>query len=180
MWGRSAQPLAGDRDNGAVSESPDVLIIGGGLIGLAIAWRASALGLRVTVIDPHPGEGASWAAAGMLAPVSEAHFGKEPLTRLNLAAAEAYPAFIEELEAETGASCGYRRCGALVVGFDADDMRVLDDLAQLQRRLGLAFERLGGRACRELEPMLAPSTPSEGSTPATPARAARPARRGWR
>jgi glycine oxidase len=157
MWGRSAQPLAGDRDNGAVSESPDVLIIGGGLIGLAIAWRASALGLRVTVIDPHPGEGASWAAAGMLAPVSEAHFGKEPLTRLNLAAAEAYPAFIEELEAETGASCGYRRCGALVVGFDADDMRVLDDLAQLQRRLGLAFERLGGRACRELEPMLAPA-----------------------
>jgi glycine oxidase len=140
-----------------VSESPDVLIVGGGLIGLAIAWRASALGLRVTVADPHPGEGASWAAAGMLAPVSEAHFGEEALTRLHLASAEAYPAFIEELEAETGAGCGYRRCGALVVGFDADDMRVLDDLAQLQRRLGLAFDRLSGRACRELEPMLAPA-----------------------
>jgi glycine oxidase len=140
-----------------MSESPDALVIGGGLIGLAIAWRASALGLRVTVVDPHPGEGASWAAAGMLAPVSEAHFGEEALTRLNLAAAEAYPAFIAELEAETGMACAYRPCGALVVGFDADDMRALDDLAQLQRHLGLEVERLSGRGCRELEPMLAPA-----------------------
>ncbi|MGO8687223.1 MAG: glycine oxidase ThiO [Candidatus Dormibacteria bacterium] len=138
-------------------ERPDALVIGGGLIGLAIAWRASVRGLRVTVVDPHPGEGASWAAAGMLAPVSEAHFGEDALTRLNVAGAAAYPAFIAELEAETDVACGYRRCGTLMVGLDADDMRVLDDVAGLQRGLGQPVERLGGRACRELEPMLSPA-----------------------
>ncbi len=140
-----------------MSESPDVLIVGGGLIGLAIAWRASGHGLRVTVIDPHPGRGASWAAAGMLAPVSEAHHGEEALIRLNMAAAEAYPDFVDELEAETEVPVGYRRCGTLMVGFDADDVRALHDVAALQGSLGLAVERLSGRACRELEPMLTPS-----------------------
>lgn len=140
-----------------MSGRPDVVIVGGGLVGLGIAWRASARGLRATVIDPHPGEGSSWAAAGMLAPVTEAHFGEEALIRLNVAAADAYPQFVDELEAETGMGCGYRRCGTLVVGFDADDTRALDDLAEFQRGLGLAVERLGSRGCRELEPMLAPS-----------------------
>ena len=140
-----------------MSESPDALIVGGGLIGLAIAWRASAHGLRVTVIDPDPGRGASWAAAGMLAPVSEAHHGEEALIRLNVAAAGAYAAFVEELEAETEIPVGYRRCGTLMVGFDADDVRALGDVATLQEGLGLQVERLGGRACRELEPMLATS-----------------------
>jgi glycine oxidase len=140
-----------------MSESPDALIVGGGLIGLAIAWRASTHGLRVTVIDPHPGRGASWAAAGMLAPVSEAHHGEEALIRLNVAAAEAYPAFVEELEAETEVPVGYRRCGTLMVGFDADDVRALGDIAAHQESLGLPVLRLGGRACRELEPMLTPS-----------------------
>jgi glycine oxidase len=138
-------------------ESPDAVIIGGGLIGMAIAWRASVHGLQVVVVDPHPGEGASWAAAGMLAPVTEAHFGEEALTRLNVAAAAAYPGFIAELEAETDVACGYRRCGTLTVGFDADDMRVLDDFAALQRGLGLQLDRLSARACRELEPMLSPA-----------------------
>ena len=141
---------------GPVSERADVVIVGGGLVGLGIAWRASALGLRVTVVDPHPGAGSSWAAAGMLAPVTESHFGEEALIRLNLAAADAYPAFVEELEAETGMGCGYRRCGTLVLGFDADDTRALDDLAEFQRGLGMAVERLSGGACREMEPMLAP------------------------
>jgi glycine oxidase len=140
-----------------MKESPDAVVIGGGLIGLAVAWRASALGLRVVVLDPHPGEGASFAAAGMLAPVTGAHPGEDRLTRLNVAAAATYPAFVAELEAETEVACGYRRCGTLTVGFDADDMRVLDDVAELQRGLGLQVDRLGARACRELEPMLSPA-----------------------
>jgi glycine oxidase len=135
---------------------PDALVIGGGAIGLGIAWRASLLGSRVTVVDPSPGEGASWAAAGMLAPVTEAHFGEEALIRLNLAAAAAYPSFVEALEEETGLSCGYRRCGTLAVALDADDARALDDLAAFQRSLGLLVEGLSGRDCRSLEPMLAP------------------------
>jgi glycine oxidase len=139
-----------------MTESPDAVVIGGGVIGLGIAWQAAIRGLRTAVVDPDPGGGASWAAAGMLAPVSEAHFGEEPLIRLTVAAAGSYPAFIRALEAETGMDCGYLRSGTLALGLDADDLRVLDDLVQLQLSLGLDVERLSGRECRSLEPMLAP------------------------
>ena len=73
----------------------DLVVVGGGVIGLAVAWRAAAAGHRVTVVDPAPGPGASWAAAGMLAPVGEAHFGEDALTRLNVAAARAWPDFAQ-------------------------------------------------------------------------------------
>jgi len=55
----------------------------------ADSWRARLRGLEVTVVDPDPGQGASWLAAGMLAPVSEAHYGEEALLALNLASAPA-------------------------------------------------------------------------------------------
>ena len=60
----------------------DVLVVGGGIVGLTAAWRASRAGLRVTVLDPAPGDGATHAAAGMLAPVTEADFGEEAALRL--------------------------------------------------------------------------------------------------
>jgi glycine oxidase len=58
-----------------MSQQPatDVVVVGGGVIGLAIAWRAAGAGMTVTVVDQAPGRGASWAAAGMLAPVTEVH-----------------------------------------------------------------------------------------------------------
>ena len=62
-----------------MSTPADALIIGGGVIGLAIAWRAAQRGLRVTVCDPAPGRGASHAAAGMLTPVSEASYAEREL-----------------------------------------------------------------------------------------------------
>ena len=55
---------------------PSVVVIGGGVIGLSLAWRAAQRGLAVTVADPDPGKGASYAAAGMLAPVTEAAYGE--------------------------------------------------------------------------------------------------------
>jgi glycine oxidase len=139
-----------------MTQDADAIVVGAGVIGLGIAWQAARRGLRVAVVDGHPGEGASWAAAGMLAPVTEAHFGEQALLRLNVAAAGAYPAFIQELEAATGMECGYRRSGTLAVGLDGDDLRVLDDLVRYQRSLGLDAEPLSGRECRSLEPMLAP------------------------
>src|SRR5487761_1238208 len=103
------------------SSSPDLLVIGAGIIGLASAWTVARAGAEVTVVDPDPGSGASFAAAGMIAPVSEAHFGEEALLQLNLRSARAWPAFADELEAATGAEIGYRRHGTLAVGFDAGD-----------------------------------------------------------
>ena len=87
----------------------DVVVVGGGVIGLGIAWRAAQAGITVTVVDQAPGRGASWAAAGMLAPVTEVHYGEQPLLRLNLDAAASWPAFAAELEAASGRGIGYRR-----------------------------------------------------------------------
>jgi len=134
----------------------DVIVAGGGVIGLGIAWRAAAAGLRVVVCDDAPGRAASWAAAGMLAPVTEVHYGEDALLALNLDAARRYPGFVAELEELTGLDAGYRRCGTLMVARDADDLAALADLAGFQRRAGLEAERLASRACRELEPRLSP------------------------
>ena len=60
----------------------DVVVAGGGLIGLATAWRARLHGLAVTVVDDAPGSGASHVAAGMLAPVAEASYGEGRLLAL--------------------------------------------------------------------------------------------------
>ena len=62
----------------------DVAVIGGGVIGHGIAWEASRSGRSVVLIDDAPGSGASWAAAGMLAPVSELHYQEEALLELML------------------------------------------------------------------------------------------------
>lgn len=135
----------------------DVVIVGGGIIGLASAWRAAQRGLRVSVVDPDPGVGASYVAAGMLAPVTEVHYGEEPMLRLTLESAARYPSFVAELEDVTVSQVGYRRCGMLAVALDAGDRAVLDDLGAFQHRLGLDVESKSGRECRRLEPLLAPS-----------------------
>jgi glycine oxidase len=135
----------------------DVVVVGGGVVGLGIAWRARLAGLSVTLVDPAPGKGASWAAAGMLAPVTEVHYGEEGLLGLNLASAGRYPSFVAELEEATGRVVGYRPCGTLAVAADADDRALLDDLHAFQARLRLASERLSARECRQLEPSLAPN-----------------------
>ena len=138
----------------------DVVIVGAGVIGLAVAWRAARRGVRVALVDPEPGSGASHAAAGMLAPVTEAHYGEERLLRLNLASARRYPEFVAELEEVSGTSAGYSAHGTLAVAFDSGDRAVLADLAEFHQRLGLASEPLTGRECRSHEPLLAPDVQS--------------------
>ncbi|MEU8696731.1 glycine oxidase ThiO [Streptomyces sp. NPDC048680] len=134
----------------------DVLVIGGGIIGLVTAWRSAQRGLATAVADPDPGGGAARVAAGMLAAVTELHYGEEMLLGLNLASAARYPAFAAELEAASGQDIGYRACGTLAVALDTDDRAHLRELHELQRRSGLESEWLTGRECRRLEPMLAP------------------------
>jgi glycine oxidase len=135
----------------------DVLVVGGGIIGLAVAWRSAQRGLSVTVLDPDPGHGANLVAAGMLAPVTELQYGEEALLRLGIASNARYADFVAELtEAAGGLDTGYRRCGTLAVALDADDRAELREVHAFQQRLGLATEWLTGRECRRLEPMLAP------------------------
>jgi len=134
--------------------TPDVVVAGGGLVGLAVAWRAALRGLAVTVVDDAPGTGASWAAAGMLAPVTEASYGEERLTAFARASLERYPSFVAELEEASGLPVGLRTAGTLLVGFDEDDVRVLADLSAYHRELGLDAERLTPREARRREPAL--------------------------
>ncbi|WP_046734212.1 glycine oxidase ThiO [Streptomyces humi] len=138
------------------SHTSDVLVIGGGIIGLVTAWRAAQRGLVTVVADPAPGGGAAQVAAGMLAAVTELHYGEQTLLGLNLASARRYPGFAAELTELTGQDLGYRRCGTLAVALDADDRAHLRELHTLQRESGLESEWLSGRECRRLEPMLAP------------------------
>jgi glycine oxidase len=133
-----------------------VVVVGAGIIGLAVAWRAAATGRRVTLVDAAPASGASAVAAGMLAPVTEVHHGEEPLLQLTVAGARRWPGFAAELERATGQDLGYRRDGTLLVAFDADDKRVLDDLHRLYEQLGLAVTPLRSREVRAREPLLAP------------------------
>lgn len=137
----------------------DVVLIGGGAIGLAVAWkmRSTASDVSVTVVDPDPGSGASGVAAGMLAPVTEVHYGEEALLSLNLASASMYESWVGELEDFTGLPTGYRRSETLVAARDLDDNIALDHLFDFQRSLGLDVQRVRGRECRKLEPGLAPN-----------------------
>ena len=138
------------------THTSDVVVVGGGIIGLVTAWRAAQRGLATTVVDPVPGGGAAQVAAGMLAAVTELHHGEQTLLGLNLESARRYPDFVAELTELTGHDLGYRRCGTLAVALDADDRAELRELHALQQRSGLESEWLSGRECRRLEPMLAP------------------------
>ncbi len=129
----------------------DVVVVGAGAIGLASAWSLARSGQTVTLLDPDPLHGATWAAAGMLAPVSEASFGEVELTALNVAAVADFLDFAEQLDVEIGV----RTEGTMVVAFNADDKAELDRLSDYRESLGLPTRRLGGREARRLEPYLA-------------------------
>lgn len=138
--------------------SYDVVVVGGGAIGLCCAWRLAQAGAKTVVLDrAEPPAGATRVAAGMLAPIGELAFGEPELLRMTIAGAEVYPGFVAELEAATGLSSGYARHGALHVALDRDEASELRRVHDLQRSLGLGAEWLPPRRCRELEPGLTPS-----------------------
>ncbi len=142
------------------SRSFDVAVVGAGVIGLAVGWRAAERGLRVVVLERggEPARETSSVAAGMLAPISEALATELPLMRLGMASAAAYPEFVDQLtEASKGADLGYLRCGTLLAARDADEAESLARELELRQSLGLPVNRLRGSEARRLEPALAPT-----------------------
>ena len=132
------------------SEQHDVAVVGGGVIGLAVAWRAAQRGLRTLVLDA--GEDGAWRyAAGMLAPVTELEFGERELLGLGLRALDGFPGFCAELGVELHLN------GTLVVARDRDEAEELEQLLEYRRKLGLAVERLRPSQARRAEPALAPT-----------------------
>jgi glycine oxidase len=141
------------------SSSSDVVVVGAGAIGLAIAWRLAQRGLRVTVLErgDAPGIGTSSVAAGMLAPISETIATELPLMRLGLASVAAYPEFVDELREASQADPGYLRCGTLLAARDGDEAEALTRELALRQSLGLAVTRLRSSEARRIEPALAPT-----------------------
>lgn len=137
----------------------DVAVVGGGIIGLAVGWRAQQHGLRTLLLerDAHVARGATHAAAGMLAPVSEAHVAERELLALGLASAARYPGFTDELAQATPLDPGFLCCGTLAVARDRDEAEALDRERAMRAELGLEVERLLGREARRREPGLAPT-----------------------
>lgn len=140
----------------------DVAVIGGGIIGLGIAHEARRLGRSVVLIDPAPASGATFAAAGMLAPVSELHYQEEDLLDLMVESSRLWPGFINSI----GGATGYRTTPTLAVGADAADRRALADLRLVQVAAGLGVEPLGLREARTREPLLSPGISSAFEIPA--------------
>ncbi|HEX9086272.1 MAG TPA: FAD-dependent oxidoreductase, partial [Arthrobacter sp.] len=91
--GTAAATAAASADDAEARKYYDVAVIGGGVVGHGIAWAARRSGRSVALIDDAPGSGASWAAAGMLAPVSELHYQEEALLELMLESSRLWPAF---------------------------------------------------------------------------------------
>jgi glycine oxidase len=132
--------------------------VGGGVIGLACAWELSRNGHDVTVVAPAPGrDGASWVAAGLLAPVTEAQFGESAHTTLLIEGWRRWPDFARALEAAAGHRIGYDTTGTVTVALDASDRASLDDLLAYQHSLGLAAHRRSASELRRLVPALSPS-----------------------
>lgn len=147
----------------------DALIVGGGVIGMSIAWRAAEQGLSVVIADPQPGHGATHAAAGMLTPIAEAAYAEREIFALGQESLRRYPSFISELQGVTGLPTGFRQAGTLQVAYDSDDLALLAETRVLQESFGVHLEQLSARDCREAEPMLDPSVrggllaPDDGS-----------------
>lgn len=142
-------------------DAVDVAVIGAGVVGLGIAWQAARSGRTVAVIDPAPATGATYAAAGMLAPISELHYDEEELLDLTLASAALYPGFVAAL----GTGTGYLPTRTLTVAADAADRRALTDLRLLQEANGLDVRPVSIRSAREAEPMLSASISAAFSVP---------------
>jgi glycine oxidase len=142
------------------SERTDVVVVGGGIIGLAVAWRLCQRGISVELLERDgTGEGTSRVAAGMLAPVAEVEFGEagRRVLDLGLRSAQMWPSFAAELQQASGIELALLRTGTLLVARDEDEARELERQLAFRRSLGLRVARLRASEAREREPALAPT-----------------------
>lgn len=123
-----------------------VRILGAGIVGLSVADELIRRGHDVTVVDPAPGSGASYAAAGMLSPAGEAWYGEESLTRLCLSSLALWPGFAARL----GVPVHTR--GTLLVGLDAGDVQQVERQLSVLDLAGVPYERLLRRELLAREP----------------------------
>lgn len=132
-----------------------VAVVGGGVIGCAVAWELARRGWSVTLFERDvPGRAASRAAGGMLSPLAESD-APGPFLELGLASLDRFPALVEGLRRATGVNPGYLESGKLRVATTEAGVAALERDHAWQRSLGHAVEWLDAAGARRLEPALA-------------------------
>jgi glycine/D-amino acid oxidase-like deaminating enzyme len=145
----------------------EVLVVGAGVVGCAVAWRLSQAGARCTVLERNiPGAEASGAAGGILAPQAEAD-GPGPFLELCLASRALYPEFVRELREASDVDVAFRPCGVLGVRFDEAGVEEAQQRIGWQRARGLEATWLDCAAARSLEPSSPRRSAGRRTSPAT-------------
>lgn len=138
-----------------MDRTADVIVVGAGVVGLAVVYELSRRGARVRLLDARAaGQGATQASAGMLTPHTETRElpALEGLARRSL---DLYDAFIERVREDSGVAIEYRRCGSLHVAIDDTQMEHLRRLAVRLAAAGVAAGLLSPAQVREHEPQVA-------------------------
>jgi len=139
------------------------IIIGGGIIGLSIGWellRAGAEHVEIFEAGEAARSGATWVAAGMLAPRAEANFEEVGIYHAGVESLNLYPDFLKRLREDAEHVPKLDRCGSLLIATNSDERRDLDRQFEFRKRIGCPVERLTGEAAREREPLLGPRVTS--------------------
>lgn len=133
---------------------PDLIIVGGGIIGLATAREAALRGLSVTIVDRgRPGREATWAAGGMLSPIAESE-GDGPFLEFALASLRRYSSWIQAIQDEAGRSVEYRETGKLRLAFTESEREELARRRSWAEERGLAVGWFEPEELRREEPDL--------------------------
>jgi len=134
----------------------DVIVVGAGIIGTAVAWALARRGARVRVLDMRDvGQGATQASAGILAPHVEAR--SDAMLEIGTRSLAMYDEFVRQVEADSGAAVAYSRCGTLEVALDAHAARQFRATSDRHRAAGTDAEYLDRAALQRFEPLVTAS-----------------------
>ncbi|MGB1926203.1 MAG: NAD(P)/FAD-dependent oxidoreductase [Rubripirellula sp.] len=126
----------------AAKQTEDIIVVGGGVIGLSITWRLLSEGRSVTLLERHQvGRATSWAGAGILPPASLNHTS-DPMDRLRGLSHQLFPKWAASLEIETGRAAGLRRCGGWYLADSPGEMAAMIGLTDYWSELNIQTEKV--------------------------------------
>ena len=140
-----------------MDQTSQVVVVGAGIVGCAIAYELARRGVHVRVIDRRDvGRGATQASAGVLAPYLEAH-ERRPLLELTTRSLDLYDEFVARIVEDSGAAVQYARTGTLEIAAVPGDMARLEGIHAACLERGIGAELFDAETVRQVEPQLAPA-----------------------